>query len=114
MSDVSDYAKFRGKCKELAEDAIRNDPTLRLVRGHYYCPIWGKQAHWWAARPNGEIVDPTARQFPSGGIGEYVEWDNTYECEQCGRAIVDINTASVDGHHIFCSGTCHAHCVGIF
>jgi len=32
---VSDYLEFRGKCKEMAEDAVRADLSLRLVRGFY-------------------------------------------------------------------------------
>ena len=42
---TSDYLTYHGRCKELAEEAVTADPTLRLVRGHYHCPIWGKQAH---------------------------------------------------------------------
>ena len=44
LSD-SDYATYRGCCKEFAEQAIKEDPTLQLVRGWYHCPMWGKQAY---------------------------------------------------------------------
>jgi hypothetical protein len=30
---MTDYVKYRGKCKELAEDLVRRRPGLRLVRG---------------------------------------------------------------------------------
>ena len=33
------YKKFRGKCKEVCEEACEKDPSLTLVRGHYFCPI---------------------------------------------------------------------------
>ena len=112
MSEETDYVKYRGKCKEMSESAVAADPTLRLVRGHYYCPIWGKQAHWWTEHLDGTIFDPTARQFPSNGTGKYVEWDGKYECEECGNP-VDIDKASIDGNHIFCSYECHGRCVGV-
>lgn len=40
-SDWSDYAKYRGKCKEMSEEAVAQDPSLRLVRGYYHCPFSG-------------------------------------------------------------------------
>lgn len=50
---MSDYLKFRGKCKELSEAACAEDPSLALVRGHYYCPIWNvTEPHWWTVRPD--------------------------------------------------------------
>ncbi|HNV67896.1 MAG TPA: hypothetical protein PKN60_12325, partial [Bacteroidales bacterium] len=70
MNKDSDYLKFRGKCKEMSEAAVLEDPTLRLVRGHYWCPLWDRnEQHWWCVKPDGTIVDPTARQFPSRGLG---------------------------------------------
>lgn len=61
----SDYLKYRGKCKKLAEAAVAEDPTLRLVRGYYTCPMWRTtEPHWWCERPDGTIVDPTKDQFP--------------------------------------------------
>lgn len=107
----SDYMQFRGKCKEMSEAAVLSDPTLRLVRGYYHCPFWGKQEHWWAQRPDGTIVDPTARQFPSKGCGEYEEFDGKIECEQCGK-LVSEEEACITGHHVFCSSECYARCVG--
>lgn len=42
------YALYRGKCKEYCEAAITTDPSLTLVRGYYYEPIWGTvEQHWW-------------------------------------------------------------------
>jgi hypothetical protein len=72
---MSDYIKYRGKCKELAEQAVIDDPALRLVRGWYVDPLWGKEQHWWTVRPDGTIYDPTKLQFPSKGTGEYIEFE---------------------------------------
>ena len=34
--EIDDYQRYRGKCKEMSEALIAADPSLRLVRGHYY------------------------------------------------------------------------------
>lgn len=108
----SDYERFRGRCKELSEALIRDDPTLKLVRGYYYCPIWGKQAHWWCKRPDGTIVDPTKAQFPSNGIGEYEEFDGWVECSNCGRRIRE-EEGDYESNYVFCSYNCHGQFVGV-
>jgi hypothetical protein len=82
---MSDYLNFRGKCKEMSEALVKSDPTLTLVRGHYDCPSWGLQPHWWTKGQNGNIQDPTVNQFPSRGIGEYIEFDGNVECSNCGK-----------------------------
>ena len=79
-----------GECREITTQMLEYFPELQQVRGHYMCPIWGRRGHWWLVTPNGEIVDPTAKQFPSGGLGEYLEWiDGTEEptgkCANCGE-----------------------------
>lgn len=108
----SDYGKFRGRCKELSQEAITADPTLRLVRGWYHCPLWGKQAHWWCVRPDGTVVDPTVSQFPTRGSGaEYEEFDGTFECEYCGKSVVEVDGYRVE-HHFYCSYECYGHDVG--
>jgi hypothetical protein len=108
----TDYMQFRGRCKELSEAAVAAEPTLTLVRGHYHCPYWGKQAHWWTVRHDGTIYDPSAAQFPSRGIGEYQPFDGWHECEQCGTQVRE-EDAYIDLPHLFCSSTCYARCVGV-
>lgn len=111
--ETNDYLKFRGKCREMAEAAVLEDPTLRLVRGHYFCPLWNtEEAHWWCVRQDGSIFDPTARQFPSKGLGEYVEFDGTVECAQCGKGI-DEKDARSDSRYAFCSSACNMRFVGL-
>lgn len=110
---MSDYLRYRGKCKEMSEEMVQSDPTLTLVRGHYHCPIWGKQAHWWCKRPNGTIVDPTKAQFPSSGTGEYVEFDGTVECSNCGKTMRE-DEAEYESNYAFCSYECHGRFVGVF
>src|ERR1700741_407442 len=71
----NDYLKYRGKCKELSENAVKADSSLILCRGHYYDFLWGEQAHWWCKKKDGTIVDLTKDQFPSKGSGKYVEFN---------------------------------------
>jgi len=97
-TEMDNYRKYRGKCKEMSEELCAADPTLRLVRGYYHCPHWGKQAHWWCSRPDGIIVDPTVLQFPSKGYGVYEEFDGICECEYCGKLV---------GRHFYCSYECY-------
>jgi len=105
---------LRGRCHELAKKACEEDPTLRLVRGHYYCAHWGEQPHWWAEKPDGTIVDPTAAQFPSGGRGAYIEFDGFVECEECGKCLPEAEMIMAgNGNHPVCSDTCYGRLVGV-
>jgi predicted nucleic acid-binding Zn ribbon protein len=90
-----------GKCKEVTEKMAEAFPELQRVRGHYHCPIWGKRDHWWLTTEDGEIVDPTAGQFPSGGLGEYAPWEEgspepTGMCPNCGGDVYDNKTCCSD------------------
>ncbi len=79
-----------GKCAEVTLEMQAAFPDqLERVRGQYHCLIWGERDHWWLIDiETGEVVDPTASQFPSKG-GEYVEWDESQpeprgKCPNCG------------------------------
>jgi hypothetical protein len=110
---TNDYLKYRGKCKELSEQAVADNPTLTLVRGHYVCPFWGKQAHWWTVRFDGSIYDPSKDQFPSKGIGEYVPFNGIVECAQCGVEMKEDEVNRVEGNYGFCSTKCAMRFVGL-
>ena len=78
-------------------------PELIRVRGHYYCSVWGEREHWWLTF-DGEVIDPTVSQFPSGGGGVYVPWvvgdpEPTGMCPNCGDTVYDGDTC--------CSDSCH-------
>jgi hypothetical protein len=109
MSET-DYLKYRGRCREMSEALVKADPTLTLVRGHYVCPMWGRQQHWWCKRPNGEIVDPTVGQFPTRGVAaEYVEFDGRVDCGEEGHE----GKFRIDGRYAFCSTECNMRFVGL-
>ena len=110
----NDYLKYRGKCKEMSEAAVAADPTLTIVRGHYYCPVWNtEEQHWWCVREDGTIYDPTAKQFGSKGLGIYTPFDGTITCDECGKQVKE-EEASIEGRFAFCSYRCHGRFVGIF
>lgn len=93
-----------GHCAELTLEMQKEFPELERVRGHYYCAFWGKREHWWLVDKAGSVVDPSAAQFPSKGLGEYAEWDDslpepTGMCPNCGDLVFDGRTC--------CSDNCH-------
>ena len=113
MSYADDYKKYRGKCKEFAEQAIKDDPSLTLVRGFYWCPITNrKEMHWWTKHQDGTIYDPTVAQFLSGGIGEYEEFDGFYECYHCNQKVHE-SKARHFGTRVFCGENCIRDCFGL-
>jgi len=79
---------------------------LTAVRGHYYCPVWGKREHWWLVDKDNEIIDPTAMQFPSKGLGIYEPFkegsaEPTGICMNCGEYCYE-------GRSSACSEVCDA------
>jgi hypothetical protein len=112
MNADYDYS-LRGRCHEMASQAVDADPTLSLVRGWYHDPDWGTQEHWWAAKPDGTIVDPTAAQFPFGGVSEWYEpFSGVFECEECGRDVAEADAVAA-GVFVVCSTRCFARLVGM-
>ena len=110
--ETTDYLRYRGQCKKLSEAFVAANPGWRLVRGWYACPIWGKQQHWWCENTNGDRHDPTKDQFPSRGLGEYVEFDGITTCEECGKQQPEEETVFGDnGNHTYCSYTCYMRAV---
>ena len=106
MVSLTDYQKYRGKCREMSEALAAKNPGLRLVRGHYHCPTWGPQQHWWCEDKNGAIYDPTADQFPSKGGGRYEEFGGNIVCEVCGEEKPEAE-AYINGRHVYCSRACY-------
>lgn len=114
MTDqMTNYKLYRGRCKELSEQAVRDDPSLKLVRGHYFCPIWNTdEPHWWTTRPDGSIHDPSKLQFPSAGLGVYTPFSGRLACAECGTEVEE-KDARVEGRYGFCSTRCAMRFVGL-
>lgn len=93
-----------GQCASVTQLMILSFPELIRVRGHYMDPCWGPREHWWCKTSDGEIVDPTAAQFPSVGASEYIEFEDGSEepigkCLECGEYCWE----SEGGNSNFCS-----------
>lgn len=89
----------RGTCREATEAMVKAFPELRRVRGHYsWCP------HWWCETPDGTVVDPTARQFTSGGV--YVEYTGPEPLGKCMNCGDYVWTALPNGDTSACSDEC--------
>lgn len=106
-----------GMCAEVTERMAAVFPELRRVRGHYQCTAWGERQHWWLVGQDGVIVDPTAGQFPSRGVGNYVEWNEcdvepTGICANCGGYVYDYATCCSDAcgraYVAYVMGSCNA------
>lgn len=113
---MDDYNQYRGKCREMSEELVAADPSLKLVRGFYFCPIWNSaEQHWWCENQEGKIIDPTAKQFPSKGMGTYIPFNGDICCENCGKVFREGDEkASYEGRYAFCSYRCHGQFVGVF
>jgi formylmethanofuran dehydrogenase subunit E len=62
---------------------------------------------------DGNIHDPTVKQFPSGGVKEfYREFDGTVECEECGKTVSEDDMILM-GNYSVCSGSCARRLVGL-
>lgn len=110
---MTDYQRYRGRCKELSEQWVHEHPEYTLVRGHYFCPIWNREEpHWWTADPDGVIYDPSSRQFPSVGTGIYTPFDGLVACAECGRRMAE-EAVGFYGNYAFCSDLCMGRFVGV-
>ena len=110
---ISNYLKYRGKCKILAEQ-LSKEKGYELVRGYYNEPIWNtKEQHWWCVDDKGIIHDPSRKQFPSGGIAEFYERFNGYiDCKECGKSIHEDERIMI-GRYAVCSDKCAGLLVGL-
>lgn len=111
---LKDYNEFRGKCKILSENAVKENPSLTLVRGHYICNVWGSQGHWWTVRPDGSIFDPSVKQFPSNGSGQYIPFSGVISCDICGKKMreTEVHRFELGGQDALCSEECYGEYIG--
>lgn len=112
---IQQDGKLLGKCHDAVEAMRTVFPELTIVRGHVHDAQWGKRGHFWlidiTAGRSGEIVDPTASQFPM--LIDYEPWRpgddvRVGKCMECGE---EIWTAMQDLNHPprsrwFCTREC--------
>lgn len=82
----------QGKCQEYVERMKEAFPNLTVRAGFYYDAVWGARQHWWLETDSGEIVDPTAIQFPGGAGADPSHYEFVPEedrpigvCANCGE-----------------------------
>lgn len=93
---------------------MTSDPSLTLVRGHYFCPTWNRdEPHWWTVRADGTVFDPSVLQFPSKGLGIYTPFNGHVECAECGKDMLEKEVERFEGNYAFCSTRCVMRFVGL-
>ena len=111
METITDYKKYRGKCKELWTLLVSQNPDLVIMRGYYYDAFWGKQCHWWCKDLDNNIIDPSKKQFPDQN-GEYEEFDGWMTCSNCSRQLHENDEGIIfQSNYVFCDGTCYMNFV---
>jgi tetratricopeptide (TPR) repeat protein len=96
--------KISNKCRDVTEKMVAEFPELTRKRGIIHLLNTEEnetRPHWWCVDPDGEIIDPTASQYPF--VLEYEEWDENHgeptgKCLCCGNFVSDFNT--------FCNDAC--------
>jgi len=69
-----DQQSASGQCFDVCIEMKKKFPELRFAKGFYNDAKAGWRGHWWLKTASGEIIDPTAIQFPTNGNGKYEEW----------------------------------------
>lgn len=106
-----------GHCKQQCEKMNKQFPELIPAKGWYFDAIWNEEReHHWLKTSDGEIIDPTAIQFPTKGMTnyytEYKKGDafKIGKCAYCGNDIVATEEDIDSGKYIdltVCSEECH-------
>lgn len=101
-----------GRCRAAVDEMALTFPELRKVAGHVFDARWGQRAHWWLVTEKGDIVDPTADQFPM--LIEHVPFEPGQEvrvgkCMNCGEHLYAVAESLDDppAPRTFCDATCH-------
>lgn len=88
------YGSSSFRCREFSVALAREFPELKSVAGFYFAPGGASHGeHWWLVTEAGDIVDPTADQFPSQGTGRYEAYDPHRHltckgrCMNCGMGV---------------------------
>lgn len=85
-----------GKCHQGVKAMKEQFPELEVTNGFVHFVTHQKRAHWWLKDAQGNIVDPTAIQYPEymgEPITEYEEIDDSHDarkypsvkCPNCGE-----------------------------
>jgi hypothetical protein len=90
------YQSALAQCVKACKDMVIVFPELKTTNGFAHFIHCEPRAHWWCKDPEGNIVDPTAHQFPKylgSPIMDYEEIDDNHparmyaqaKCMNCGE-----------------------------
>lgn len=99
-----------GQCQKAVQGMILAFPELREAKGHALT-AWGRRQHFWCLTEDGEVVDPTAIQYPTG-VWEYEEaTEETLvrvgPCVYCGVDIMMPLKDARQSQKMTCSDQCY-------
>lgn len=110
-----------GACSQRTTEMQQAFPELRRVAGFYYSIGWGQREHFWLETEDGEIIDPTAMQFPCKGNGVYerLSEDEILRlpigmCANCGEPIYRDSECTDTVCSRSCAAAYVAYCTGRF
>lgn len=101
-----------GQCRKAVQKMIEAFSELREVKGHAETD-WGQRQHFWCETPEGDVVDPTRKQYPGGRVYAYEEANEDTlvvvgPCAHCGEGIrVPLKEAQQGYRPELCSAECH-------
>jgi len=84
-----DMQSALAKCKEASQKMAKVFPELRVTNGFAHFITCEPRDHWWCVDKEGNIIDPTAHQFPEylgSPIIEYEEIDENHDARKFPKA----------------------------
>ena len=96
MKNYPDYKAALGQCKKAVFEMKKEFPELEITNGYAHFIGIEKRMHWWLKDKKGQIIDPTAHQYPEylgSHIVEYEEITDNHDarkyeqakCPNCGE-----------------------------
>lgn len=96
---------LKNKCTKYSKEMAEIFPELRATSGWIVSKAGGKTEHWWTVDKDGNIYDPTVKQF-SFEVSHYEEYLGPHpigKCANCGDWVFETNS--------FCGGgACSEDC----
>lgn len=88
------YRTSAHNCAQFSRALAERFSSLKAVAGFYFSPNGASRGeHWWTEDADGNIIDPTADQFPCQGAGRYVRYSPNLhktvkgKCMGCGAGL---------------------------
>lgn len=100
-----------GLCASVTQDMCKEFSELKRIPGHVIWADGSSREHWWCEDQFGNIIDPTASQWPLLPA-EYVAWKPGNEvcigrCMECGDYIYAAPNSLDGARKEICSDKCY-------